>query len=83
MEATFVLNPREANPQLIGQMLQLFAGSEEPVTIRVTTHPKPSFDFQTWFQGMEAIRARTEKVPVLPGISDLDELIDEMNEVER
>lgn len=83
MEATFVLNPHEANPQLIGQLLQLFAESEEPVTIRVTTQPKPSFDFQTWFQGMEAVRARTEEVPVPPGIGDLDELIDAMNEVER
>jgi len=75
MEATFVLNPREATPHLIGQLLQLFAESEAPVTIRVTTQPKPSFDFQAWFQGMESIRARTEKVPVPPGIGDIDELI--------
>ena len=82
MEATFTLNPGEANPQLIGQMLRLFADSDEPVTIRVSTPPKPAFDFQTWFQGMEAIRAVTEKTPLPPGVDDVDALIDEMNEVE-
>lgn len=83
MEATFVLHPREANPQVIERMLQLFANSDEPVTVRVTTQPKAAFDFQAWFQGMEAVRAETEKVPVPAGITDIDALIDEMNEVER
>lgn len=81
MEATFVVKPGEATPQLIERILSVFADGEEAVTIQVTSQPEPVFDFNTWLEGMESIRKRTEQVPTPQGMGDLDALIDEMNEV--
>ena len=82
MEATFVIDPNDVDMQLLERMLHVFKGSKGPVTVYILEQKQPSFDFQQWFQGMEAIRARTELVPVPAGIGDLNELIDSINDVD-
>lgn len=82
MEATFVVNPKEIDAQLLEQMLGFFADKKGPVTVHMTETPSAGFDFQQWFQGMETIRARTELVPVPSGIEDLNKLIDSINDMD-
>lgn len=82
MEATFVVKPGEATPQLIERILSVFADREEAVVITVKPEAKRSVMDQTvLFRQLEAVRLRTETVPV-PADVDIDALIDEMNEVE-
>lgn len=82
MEATFVVNPKEIDAQLIERMLGFFADKESPVTVHLAEAQPERVDFQQWFQGMEAIRARTELVPVPSGVEDLNELIDSVNDMD-
>ncbi|WP_080057871.1 hypothetical protein [Spirosoma aerolatum] len=63
-------------------MLGFFVDKKGPVTVHLTETQSAGFDFQQWFQGMEAIRARTELVPVPAGIDDLNELIDGINDMD-
>lgn len=80
MEATFVVNPGEATPELIEQILHVFAGSEEAVVITVKPKPKRAvLDQRALFRQLEAVRLRTEKVPV-PAEVDINALIDEIND---
>ena len=82
MEATFVVNPKEIDAQLIERMLGFFADKESSVTVHLTEVQPERFDFQQWFQGMEAIRARTGLVPVPSGVEGLNELIDSVNDMD-
>lgn len=82
MEATFVVNPKEIDAQLLERMLGFFADKGSPVTIHLTEAQPERFDFQQWFRGMEAIRARTELVPVPSGVEDLNGLIDNINDMD-
>jgi hypothetical protein len=82
MEATFVVQPGELTGQLMARIEALFADSENPVTIHVAEVESAPFDFQQWFLGMEAIRARTELVAVPAGLGDLNDLIDSINDAD-
>lgn len=82
MEATFVVNPKEVNTQLFERMLGFFADKEGPVTVHLAEKNPEVIDWQIWFQGMEAIRVKTELMPVPADIGDLNELIDGINDVD-
>lgn len=82
MEATFVVNPKEIDAQLLERMIGFFADKESPVTVHLTEAQPEGVDFQKLFQSMEAIRARTELVPIPAGIGDINELIDSVNDID-
>ena len=82
MEATFVVNPQEVDAQLLERMLNFFKDKEGPITVRLTETSSEDFDYQQWFRGMEAIRAKTELVPIPAGIDDLNDLIDSINDAD-
>ncbi len=80
MEATFVVKPGEATPQLIERILSVFADREEAVVITVKPEAKRLVrDQEALFRQLEAVRLRTEAVSV-PADVDIDALIDEIND---
>ncbi|TAE27106.1 MAG: hypothetical protein EAZ91_16480 [Cytophagales bacterium] len=82
MEATFVIDPKQINAQLVERMLTFFSESDNPVTVHMAEKEEPRFDFKQWFAEMEMIRAKTEVVPIPAGTTDLNELIDSINDVD-
>ncbi|GAA4413374.1 hypothetical protein GCM10023187_41580 [Nibrella viscosa] len=85
MEATFVAKPSELKAQLLEKIESLFADSDAPVTITIKqAEVTPSPDQRTIYLVMEAIRKRTEVVPVsLPPGMDINDIIDEVNDVDQ
>ncbi|MFD2570966.1 hypothetical protein ACFSUS_10000 [Spirosoma soli] len=82
MEATFVVNPKEIDAQVLERMLSFFVDKERSVIVHMTEAQPKQFDFHQLFQGMEAIRMRTELVPIPVNIGDINELIDSVNDMD-
>ena len=81
MEATFVVNPKEIDAQLLERMLGFFADRQGPVTVHLAEKELEGVDWQDLLRRMEALRRITEQVPVdLPPGTDINDLIDEIND---
>lgn len=79
MEATFVLDAKEDRKQFADRLTEFFAG--KTIRVRVEEINDLSTGQQHLLTRMQALRARTEQVPVIipPGI-DVNDIIDEVND---
>ena len=77
------MNPQDEDEAILGKILEFVKSKKQPVTVRLSVSHREGFDWEKFLRGMEEVRAITEKTPIdLPPDTDINDIIDEMNDVE-